>query len=54
MFKLLVVESAAAEGIARHLHAAFDPLVREATGGRAWIAELELHEDSRNAVRFVP
>jgi len=54
VFKLLVVESAAAEGIARHLHAVLDPLVRQNTGGRAWIAELELHEDSRNAVRFVP
>lgn len=54
VFKLLVVESASAEGIARHLHAALDPLVRAETGGRAWIAELELHEDSRNSVRFVP
>ena len=54
MFKLLVIESAAAEGIARHLYAALDPLVRAKTEGRAWIAEVELHEDSRNSVRFVP
>jgi hypothetical protein len=54
VFKLLVVDNASAEGIARHLHAALDPLVRAETGGRAWIAELELHEDSRNSVRFVP
>lgn len=54
VFKLLVVENASAEGIARHLHAALDPLVRSETGGRAWIAELELHEDSRNSVRFAP
>lgn len=54
VFKLLVVENASAEGIARHLHAALDPLVRAETGGRAWIAEVELHEDSRNSVRFAP
>ena len=54
VFRLLVIESAAAEGIARHLYAALDPLVRAKTEGRAWIAEVELHEDSRNSVRFVP
>lgn len=54
VLKLLVTESASAEGIARHLHAALDPLVRAKTEGRAWIAEVELHEDSRNSVRFVP
>lgn len=54
VLKLLVTESASAEGIARHLHAALDPLVRAETQGRAWIAEVELHEDSRNSVRYVP
>ena len=54
VFKLLVIENASAEGIARHLHAALDPLVRAQTDGRAWIAEVELHEDSRNSVRFAP
>ena len=54
VFKLLVIDNASAEGIARHLHAALDPLVRAQTGGRAWISEVELHEDSRNSVRFTP
>lgn len=54
VFKLLVIENASAEGIARHLHTQLDPLVRTKTEGRGWIAEIELHEDSRNSVRFVP
>lgn len=54
LFKLLVVENASAEGIARHIFAALDPLVRRETSERAWIAEIELHEDTRNSVRFVP
>lgn len=54
LFKLLVVENASAEGIARHIFTALDPLVRRETSDRAWIAEIELHEDTRNSVRFVP
>ena len=54
VFKLLVVANASAEGIAQHLHATLDPMVRAQTEGRAWIAEVELHEDSRNSVRYVP
>jgi hypothetical protein len=29
-------------------------MVRAQTDGRAWVAEVELHEDSRNSVRYVP
>lgn len=51
---LIVPYSASAEGIARFLFETFDPLVRQHNGGRAWIHQLILHEDTKNSVRYRP
>lgn len=51
-FKVYVMENCSSEGIARHLFAIWDPMVREATNGRAWIATIEVEEDRRNAASF--
>ena len=48
LFKPFVVENASCEGIAKHVFGVFDALVRRETGGRAWVTELRLNEDSRN------
>jgi 6-pyruvoyltetrahydropterin/6-carboxytetrahydropterin synthase len=51
-FKVYVMDNCSSEGIARHLFDIWDPLVREASGGRAWIAAIEVEEDRRNAASF--
>ncbi len=53
-FKVVVVESCSCEGIAAHTFAALDPLVRAETGGRAFLLEVEVFEDSRNSAAFRP
>ncbi len=52
LFKLHLVESCSSEGLARHLHHVFDPLVREHTAGRAWLTEVTVVEDSKNAATY--
>lgn len=52
LFKPYLVESCSCEGIAEHLHACFDSLVREATEDRAWIIAVEVEEDSKNSACF--
>ncbi len=54
LLKIHLVENASCEGIARHLHQTFAPLVRENTSGRARLLAVELHEDSRNSARYAP
>jgi len=54
LFKFYVVDSCSCEGLATHVHAAIDPLVRDATGGRVRVTALEVFEDSRNSVLFAP
>jgi len=51
--KPYVVPDCSCEGLCRHLHAVFDPMVRERTGGRAWILAVEVEEDSKNSARYV-
>lgn len=53
-WKPLVVASCSAEGIARLVFDAIDPMVRERTGGRAWVESVEVAEDSRNAALYTP
>lgn len=54
LFKFYVVDACSCEGIAAHVFAAIDPLVREATAGRAHLVALEVGEDARNSARFAP
>lgn len=51
-WKPLVVPSCSAEGIAKFVFEAVDPMVRERTGGRAWLLAVEVSEDSRNSARY--
>jgi 6-pyruvoyltetrahydropterin/6-carboxytetrahydropterin synthase len=53
-WKVLVVENCSCEGIARHLFGVFDPLIRAHTGGRAWLAGVEVEEDSKNSAAYRP
>lgn len=53
-WKVTVVDNCSCEGLARHIYDALDPLVRENTGGRVWIAAVEVEEDSRNSARKIP
>lgn len=53
-WKVHVVDCCSCEGIARHLHGVFDPMVREHSGGRAWIQEVGIEEDSRNSATYRP
>lgn len=53
-WKALVVENCSSEGLACHLHACLDPLVRERTAGRVRIVAVEVREDTRNGARYAP
>ena len=53
-WKPVVVEHCSAEGIARFVFDAIDPMVREHTSGRAWLQSVEIHEDSRNSACYAP
>lgn len=54
LFKAYILPNCACEGIARHIHEVFDPLVREHTDGRVWITQVEIEEDSKNAAAYRP
>lgn len=54
LFKPFIVENASCEGIASHVYQVFDDKVRRETGGRAWVVELRLNEDSRNFATYRP
>lgn len=52
LFKPYVLPNCSCEGLAEHLHGIFDPMVREATTGRAWIVAVEIEEDAKNSACF--
>ncbi len=52
LFKPYILPCASAEGLAAHVFGVFDEMVRRHTGGRAWVVELRLDEDSRNFVTY--
>ena len=54
VWKSFVVESCSCEGLARHLFDVFDPLVRDHTGDRAFLVEVEIEEDSKNSAAYRP
>ncbi len=51
-FKPYVLPNCSCEGLAEHLHGIFDPMVRDATAGRAWIIAVEIEEDSKNSACY--
>ncbi|MGE9296351.1 MAG: 6-pyruvoyl trahydropterin synthase family protein [Puniceicoccales bacterium] len=53
-WKVYLVEDCSNEGLAMHIHEVLDKLVREASEGRVWVAEIDLLEDSKNAARYTP
>lgn len=53
LFKAYVLPNCSCEGIAEHLYEVFNPMVQEATDGRAWITAVEIEEDSKNSAKFV-
>lgn len=52
LFKAYTVPNCSCEGIARHLYEVFNPMVRGACNGRAWIVAVEVEEDSKNSATF--
>ena len=50
----LVIDSVSTEGIAEWLLETFDPMVRQETGGRAWVRQIILHEDTKNKASYQP
>ena len=54
LFKPYILPSCSSEGIARHLHGVFNPMIRRETGDRAWIVSVEIGEDSKNSACFHP
>ena len=44
----------ASAGIAQFLFETFDPMVRKETGGRAWVRQITLHEDTKNKASYQP
>lgn len=54
IYKPYWVENASCEGLAQHLFTEFSNLLGEQEGDRVWIAEIELFEDQKNSVKFIP
>jgi len=54
LFRPLVIDSVSTEGIAKFLFETFDPMVRKETGGRAWVRQIILHEDTKNKASYQP
>lgn len=53
-WKTTVVSDCSCEGLARHLYAELNPVIHQETNGRAWIASVEVEEDSRNSACYTP
>jgi len=53
-FKPYIIPNCSCEGIAEHLYGIFNPMVEDATAGRAWITEVEIEEDSKNSAAYRP
>lgn len=54
LFKSYILPNCSCEGIAEHLLAIFDPMVRQHTHQRAWITAVEVEEDRRNSATYFP
>jgi 6-pyruvoyltetrahydropterin/6-carboxytetrahydropterin synthase len=52
VFKVYIVDNCSAEGLASHLFDVFEKMVDKESGGRVFLHEIELREDSKNAVQF--
>ena len=52
VWKPYIVKSCSCEGMARHLHDVFNPMVEQATKGRAFITQVEVGEDSKNSAAY--
>lgn len=51
-WKVYLVDSCSCEGLAKHFHEKFDPLVRENSEGRSFIISVEVVEDSKNSATY--
>jgi 6-pyruvoyltetrahydropterin/6-carboxytetrahydropterin synthase len=54
LLKIIAIEQASCEGIARYLFSVFEAMVGKNTNGRAWIQKIHVEEDSRNSATFEP
>jgi len=52
IWKPYLVDSCSCEGLAEHLFGVFDPMVQQATNGRAFLLGVELIEDSKNSAAY--
>jgi 6-pyruvoyltetrahydropterin/6-carboxytetrahydropterin synthase len=52
VFKLFVVPSGSAEGLAMFLHSTFSTMVDSSTKGRVFVVSVRILEDSRNSAHF--
>ena len=49
---LRVVPSVTMEGTARYVLERADQMIREQTGGRCWVAKIEVHENDKNSAEL--
>lgn len=52
LFKAYVLPDSSCEGLAQHIYEVFNQMVREQTGGRVRITQVEIEEDSKNSANF--
>lgn len=52
LFKAYIVDCCSCEGLAKHLYDVMNPMVQEFSDGRAWVAAVEIEEDSKNAATY--
>jgi len=53
VWKTYLVPNCSCEGIAQHLFGVFNPMVINASNGRAFVVSIEVTEDAKNAATFV-
>jgi 6-pyruvoyltetrahydropterin/6-carboxytetrahydropterin synthase len=53
VWKTYIVPNCSCEGMAQHLYGIFNPMVQQASNGRAFVVSIEVIEDSKNAATFV-
>ena len=52
VWKPYVVKNCSCEGMAQHLFEVFNPMVQDASNGRAYVTSIEVVEDSKNSAMF--
>lgn len=52
IYKEYVVDQCSSEGLAKHLFAVVDPMIREMTNGRAFLTSVAVTEDTRNSASY--